>query len=473
LLRLRRQKVDAWRNLGVDPFGSAFANVVPAAQAIADYKDEAPVRVAGRLVSIREMGKSVFAHIQDETGKIQLYANKDALGEQFGYWKLFDLGDWVGAEGTYFTTKTGEKSVRLTSIRLLAKSLRPLPSQWHGFSDVEARYRQRYLDLIINDEARDVLVKRSRIVSEIRRFFESRGFMEVETPMMQAVAGGTIAKPFVTHHNALNIDLFMRIAIELYHKRLLVGGLTKIFEIGRNFRNEGISRKHNPEFTMLEAYWAFANFEMMADLVEDLFCTVAQNVFGTLEVGGKKEGIAPINFKRPWARKKYKDCVLEATSADWFEVSPEERRKRCKAMGIEIHDQMADYEVTNQVFEKLVEAKTRDPLFVTHLPKELIPLAKQNVEDPSVIDVFELVMGGMELVPGYTELNDPIVQRQRLEEQAGEEKQNIDEDFLLALEYGMPPAGGIGIGIDRMVMVLTGAESIRDVIYFPLLKPKS
>ena len=479
LLALRRARLDTWRGLGIDPFGGAFPGTETCAEVIANYADERRVRVAGRLISKREMGKNVFAHIQDESGKLQVYAQVQGLGDKFAFWKLLDLGDFIGGEGTLFTTKTGEKTVRLSDLRILSKSLRPIPSQWYGLADVEQRYRQRHVDLIVSDEARRVLLLRSRIVREVRRFFEERGFIEVETPMMQTVAGGAAARPFITRHQALGIDLFLRIAPELYLKRLLVGGFTKIFEINRNFRNEGISRRHNPEFTMLEAYWAHADFEMMAVLVEELITTVAQKSVGTLQVGGRpasEDGavpaLPPIDLTSPWPRRRYRDLVEAAAGSDWFAVTPEERRARCAALGVEIAPTMEDFEVTNQVFEKLVEAKTRNPLFVTHLPKELVPLARQNAEDPSVVDVFELIIGGQEIAPGYSELNNPLVQRERLEAQAGEEKQNLDEDFLAALEYGMPPAGGIGLGIDRLVMTLTGAESIRDVILFPLLKPK-
>lgn len=480
LLALRRARLDTWREMGIDPFGDAFPGTETCQQVVANYADERPVRVAGRLISKREMGKNVFAHIQDETGKLQVYAQVQGLGDKFAFWKLLDIGDFIGGEGILFTTRTGEKTVKLSDLRLLSKSLRPIPSQWYGLSDVEQRYRQRYVDLIVSEEARKVLLLRSRIVSEVRRFFEERAFTEVETPMMQTIAGGAAARPFVTKHNALGIDLYMRIAPELYLKRLLVGGFTKVFEINRNFRNEGISRRHNPEFTMLEAYWAYADFEAMAQLVEDLITTVALKTMGTLQVGGRpasEDGtvpaLAPIDLTGPWPRKPYRDLVKAAAGEDWFTLTPEERRARCGQLGVEISHAMADFEVTNQVFEKLVEAKARNPLFVTHLPVELVPLAKQNSADPTVVDVFELIIGGQEVAPGYSELNNPVVQRERLQHQAGEEQQNLDEDFLTALEYGMPPAGGIGVGIDRLVMTLTGAESIRDVILFPLLRPKA
>jgi lysyl-tRNA synthetase class 2 len=480
LLALRRARLDTWRELGIDPFGQPFPGTETCGQVVQNYADERPVRIAGRLISKREMGKNVFAHIQDETGKLQVYAQVQGLGDKFAFWKMLDIGDFIGGEGTLFTTKTGEKTVRLSDLKILSKSLRPIPSQWYGLSDVEQRYRQRYVDLIVSEEARRVLLLRSRIVSEVRRFFEAREFTEVETPMMQTVAGGAAARPFVTKHNALGIDLYMRIAPELYLKRLLVGGFTKVFEINRNFRNEGISRRHNPEFTMLEAYWAYADFESMAQLVEDLITSVAQKVMGSLQVGGRpasEDGsvpaLPPIDLTGPWPRQRYRDLVQAAAGDDWFTLNAQERRDRCVQLGVEISPAMEDFEVTNQIFEKLVEAKTRNPLFVTHLPTELVPLARQNSADPSVVDVFELIIGGQEVAPGYSELNDPVLQRQRLEAQAGEEKQNLDEDFLTALEYGMPPAGGIGLGIDRLVMTLTGAESIRDVILFPLLKPKT
>jgi lysyl-tRNA synthetase class 2 len=479
LLALRRARLETWRGMGIDPFGEAFPNAETCRQVLDTYADDRSVRVAGRLISKREMGKNVFAHIQDETGKLQVYAQVQGLGEKFAFWKLLDIGDFIGGKGTLFTTKTGEKTVRLSDLKILSKSLRPIPSQWYGLSDVEQRYRQRYVDLIVSEEARRVLLLRSRIVSEVRRFFEGKNFTEVETPMLQTVAGGAAARPFVTKHHALGIDLYLRIAPELHLKRLLVGGFTKVFEINRNFRNEGISRRHNPEFTMLEAYWAYADYEVMANLVEELITSVAQKVMGTLQVGGRpanEDGtitaLSPIDLTPPWPRKRYRELVQTAAGENWFDLSGQEKRDRCVELGVEISPEMEDFEVTNQIFEKLVEAKTRNPLFVTHLPKELVPLARQNVTDSSVVDVFELIIGGQEIAPGYTELNDPVLQRQRLEAQAGEEKQNLDEDFLTALEYGMPPAGGIGLGLDRLVMTLTGAESIRDAILFPLLRPK-
>src|SRR5271170_6156448 len=475
LLALRRARLETWRAQGIDPFGGAFPGAETCRQVVENYAEERRVKIAGRLISKREMGKNVFAHIQDETGRLQVYAQVQGLGDKFAFWKLLDLGDFIGGEGTLFTTKTGEKTVRLSDLRILSKSLRPIPSQWYGLADVEQRYRQRYVDLIVNEEARKVLLKRSTIVSEVRRFFEARDFTEVETPMMQTIAGGAAARPFVTRHNALGIDLYMRIAPELYLKRLLVGGFTKVFEINRNFRNEGISRRHNPEFTMLEAYWAYADFEVMADLVEEMICTLAERVVGSLLIAHKdSEGKIKrtINLSRPWKRVRYQELILQVDQT-WYDRNLDEKLTRCKELGVEVHAGMQEFEITQQLFEKLIEEQTVDPLFVTHLPVELVPLAKQNVENPTLVDVYELIINGQEISPGYSELNDPLVQRRRLVEQVGEEVQNLDEDFLLALEHGMPPAGGIGVGIDRLVMTLTGADSIREVILFPHLKPKS
>jgi lysyl-tRNA synthetase class 2 len=423
------------------------------------------------------MGKSHFLDLRDVTGRIQIYIHAKEIGpELIELFRLLDIGDFIGVEGTCFLTKSGEPTVKVQTFQLLAKTLRPLPEKWHGLQDIEARYRQRYLDLLTNERSRAVFEKRIAIVRETRRFFEERGFVEVETPILQTVAGGAAAEPFKTRHNALGIDLYLRIALELYLKRLLVAGFNKVFEINRNFRNEGISRKHNPEFTMLEAYWAYADFEKVANLVEELICCLAEKICGSLTVEHRDvDGnvTRTINLKRPWRRVRYRDLMRDVAGKDWFELSPEQRRQRAmNEFKLEILSQLADFEVTQHVFEKLIEEKTMDPLFVTHCPKELVPLAKQNAEDASLVDVFELVINGVEIAPGYSELNDPLVQRQRLVEQAGEEKQNIDEEFLLALEHGMPPAGGFGIGIDRLAMLLTGAESIRDVILFPLLRPK-
>ena len=377
--------------------------------------------------------------------------------------------------GTLFTTKTGEISVKLASFVILAKALRPPPEKWHGLVDTEIRYRQRYLDLMANDEVKEIFLLRSAIVREIRNFFHLRGFVEVETPMMQPIPGGAAAQPFVTHHNALGCDFYLRIAIELYLKRLLVGGIDKVFEIGKNFRNEGLSRRHNPEFTMLEAYQAYGDYETMMELVESLIVHVAENTIDSLFIEHRDaEGkiTRTINLTPPWTRVKYKDLVREKAGADWFEITPHARRERAVSLGAEIGKEYGDFEVTGAVFEKLIEPTLIQPTFVTHLPKELVPLAKLSPEDPSTVEVFECCINGQEIAPAYTEQNDPIEQRDRLEHQAGGEQQKLDEDFLTALEHGMPPAGGMGMGIDRLCMMLLGQESIRDVILFPQMKPK-
>src|SRR5207248_2340778 len=393
LIAQRREKLEALRARGVEPFGRAFETSGSISEVRQKFKEGDSLRAAGRITAHRDMGKSHFVDLQDATCRIQAYFHEKEIGvAAMEIFNLLDLGDFIGVEGACFLTKTGEPTLKARKFEVLAKSLRPPPEKWHGLQDVEARHRQRYVDLVANEQSRETFRKRIALVREIRRFLEDRGFAEVETPILQTVAGGAAAAPFSTHHKALGLDLYLRIAPELYLKRLLVGGFNKVFEMNRNFRNEGISRKHNPEFTMLEIYQAYANFEKMADLLEELICQLAE--------------------------------------------------------------------------------KTCDPLFVTHCPKELVPLAKQNATNPALVDVYELIINGVEMSPGYTELNDPDVQHQRLLEQAGEETQKIDEDFLLALEHGMPPAGGLGLGIDRLAMLFTGAESIRDVILFPLLKPK-
>jgi lysyl-tRNA synthetase class 2 len=476
LLAIRRQKLDALRASGLDPFGSGFETTGSPGEIRAAFAEGQSVRTAGRITAHRNMGKSHFLDLSDHSGRIQVYLNSKELGaDAVAIFDHLDIGDFLGVEGETFVTKTGEPSIKATSFRVLSKSLRPLPDKWHGVQDTEIKYRQRYLDLVANRESLEVFQKRIAIVREIRRFLEDRGFIEVETPMMQAIPGGAAAQPFQTHHNALGVDLFLRIAPELYLKRLLVGGFTKIFELNRNFRNEGISRRHNPEFTMLEAYWAYADFTQMADLVEEMVCHLAEKICGGLRIDHKdSEGniLRTIDLSRPWRRASYED-LLRGVEPKWYDFTPEERRAWCLEHKIDVTHCVADFEVTQHVFEKLVEEKTMNPLFVTHCPKELVPLAKQNAADPRLVDVYELVINGQEISPGYSELNDPDVQRERLEHQSGGETQKLDDDFLAALEYGMPPAGGIGIGIDRLVMMLTGVESIRDVILFPHMRPRS
>jgi len=477
LIALRRKKLEALRAKGIEPFGAGFEPSGSLTEVREQFKEGETLRAAGRITAHRDMGKSHFLDLRDATGRIQIYLHAKEVGpELIDLFRLLDIGDLIGVEGTCFLTKSGEPTLKVRTFRLLAKALRPLPEKWHGLQDIEARYRQRYLDLLTNEHSRAMFEKRIAIVRETRHFFEERGFLEVETPILQTIAGGAAAEPFSTHHKALGLDLYLRIAPELYLKRLLVGGFNKVFEINRNFRNEGISRKHNPEFTMLEAYWAYADFQKVANLVEELICHLAEKICASLTVEHRDADgkiVRTINLKRPWRRVRYRDIVREVGGKNWFELSSEQRRERAtNEFKLEILPQLADFEVTQHVFEKLVEEKTIDPLFVTHCPKELVPLAKQNAADNSLVDVFELIINGAEIAPGYSELNDPVAQRQRLLEQAGEEKQKIDEEFLLALEHGMPPAGGFGLGMDRLTMLLTGAESIRDVILFPLLRPK-
>ncbi|MGD0614641.1 MAG: lysine--tRNA ligase [Verrucomicrobiota bacterium] len=476
LIEQRKAKLAALRSKGIDPFRNKFSPSETCAAARANYAEGREAAVAGRVTAHRDMGKSLFIDVRDQSGRIQVYAQKNVLGdEQFDIFRHLDLGDFIGARGTLFTTKTGEPTIRLTAFTVLAKALRPPPAKYYGLEDTEIRYRQRYLDLIANPAVKDVFLQRSEIIREIRNFLHDRGFVEVETPMMQAIPGGAAAQPFVTHHKALGCNFYLRIALELYLKRLLVGGMDKVFEIGRNFRNEGLSRKHNPEFTMLEAYQAYGDYESMMELVQGLVCHVAENVLDTLVIEQKDpEGkvLKTINLTPPWRSVKYKDIVRERAGADWFDVTPRQRRDRAVQLGADIGPEYADFEVTGAVFEKLIEPTLIQPTFVTHLPKELVPLAKLSPEDPATVEVFECCINGQEIAPAYTEQNDPIEQRERLEHQAGGEQQKLDEDFLIALEHGMPPAGGMGMGIDRLCMMLLGQESIRDVILFPQLKPK-
>ena len=475
---VRRAKLAEMRAGGFDPFRANVATTHFSGDAIqlhVDGQDNAvTVTVAGRLVTIRDMGKSQFVKILDQQGQIQLYVKKDVVGDvAYAAFKKLDLGDILGARGTLFKTKTGEVTVRVESYTLVAKALHPLPEKWHGLSDPEQVYRQRYLDLIVNAESRARLLLRSRIVSHIRRFLEAQQFIEVETPVLENTAGGAAARPFKTHHNALDVDFFLRIATELRLKRLLVGGFDRVFEIGRIFRNEGVSRKHNPEFTMLEVYQAYSDHRGMMTLIKDMLTTLCRDVLGTTKIKHAASG-QEIDFAGEWREVDYKDLIREATGdAEWFARSKTEKIAGAEKLGLAVSPTWEEFEITNEIFSKKIEPTLIQPTFVLKLPKELCPLAKISLDDPTTIDVFELTIGGMEVAPAYSEQNDPDVQRAMFEAQAGEEKQNIDHDFLLALEHGMPPAGGMGVGIDRLCILLTGAESIRDVILFPQLRPGS
>ncbi len=473
LMKARLEKRAKLLEQGIDPYGGKFEVGETIAAARGNPTPEREVCIAGRVMSHRDMGKSMFADLKDATGKIQLYLQKKVLSDAaFDQFKHFvDLGDIVGVAGKLFTTHAGELTVRIESFTILSKAIRPLPKEWFGIKDVETRIRQRYLDLWLNDNVRETFLVRSKVIGEIRKFLDGRGFIEVETPMMQPIAGGAAAKPFVTHHDALGMDLFLRVAPELYLKRLLVGGFEKVYEINRNFRNEGISRRHNPEFTMLEVYQAYGDFESMMELIQGMVVTIAEHVFDALTV--KRYDGQEIDLTPPWRRVTYREIVEERIGKEWFTLSPGERRVRASQMALDLPPNAPDYEVTNAIFEKTIEPTLIQPTFITHLPAELVVLAKPNKEDARVVDVFELIINGQEIAPAYSELNDPVVQRERLLHQAAGHAEKLDEDFLAALEHGMPPAGGMGVGIDRLVMMLTGAESIRDVILFPQLRPQT
>lgn len=474
---VRLQKLQNLRDADADPYSGNCDQTHTSAQAKALYEKlgleetKETVSVAGRIVTFRVMGKATFLKIQDREGVLQIYVKRDEVGEEeYKVFKKLDLGDIIGVTGPLFVTKTGEVTVRAHSYALVCKALRPLPEKWHGLSDNEQIYRQRYLDLIVNEQSRNRFRQRSAIIREIREFLWEREFIEVETPMMQSVAGGAAARPFTTHFNALDCDFFLRIALELYLKRLLVGGMDRVFELGRVFRNEGLSRRHNPEFTMLEAYQAYTDFRGMMELTRGLIQRSAETVLGSLQVA-RPEG-DEIDLSGKWREVSYKDLIREATDdGDWFSRSKSDKLNAVNKLGIHVDPSLEDFEVTNDVFEKLVEPKLIQPTFVTHIPVELCPLAKLNPEDPSTLDVFELCINGQEIAPAYSEQNDPLLQRKMFEQQVGEEVQNLDNDFLLALEHGMPPAGGMGLGIDRLVIFLTGASNIRDTILFPSLRP--
>ena len=478
LYAVRLEKLENLCKEGRNPFASNCPQTHTSKEAADLYEDdiadeEQPkVAVAGRIVVFRVMGKASFIKIQDRDGQIQAYVTRDELpeGEYNTYFKKLDVGDIIGVEGRLFKTKTGEITVRAQSYTLVSKSLRPLPEKWSGLTDDDKIYRQRYLDLIVNKDSRLRFKQRAKIIQEMRTFLWDRDFTEVETPMLQSVAGGAAARPFITHSNALDCDFYMRIALELYLKRMLVAGEDRVFEIGRVFRNEGLSRRHNPEFTMLELYQAYTDFRGMMELTQSLIQHVAQAVIGSLDIP-RPDGTV-IHLGGEWREAKYKDLIIESTGDEkWFEHSREQKLQKARALGIEVDGELEDYEITNNVFEKLIEPTLIEPTFVTHIPKELCPLAKITREDDSTIDVFELCINGQEIAPAYSEQNDPIIQREMFEAQVGEEQQDMDSDFLNALEHGMPPAGGMGLGIDRLIILLTGAESIRDTILFPSLKP--
>lgn len=477
----RQQRIDNMGRLaemGYTPFGRAFERTGRLADIRSAFEEGSCVKAAGRLTTIRLMGKSVFADLRDGSDRFQIYIQKSAVGDDaFAAFKLLDVGDHIGVEGELFVTRTEESTVKVATWTLLSKALLPLPEKWHGLKDVEARYRQRYLDLVANPEVRELFNQRIAALAAIRSYLTERGFSEVETPMLQAQAGGAAAKPFVAHYDALGADMFMRIAPELYLKRLLVGGFDKVFELNRSFRNEGLDRTHIPEFTMLEIYEAYTDLGGMKDIVQGLITHVAKTVFGGLEIEVPIRGTQgddgqelreTLNLATPWREVAYRDLILERMGNDWFEMEIEAARNKATAEGLDIEPDWGMTQVTHEVYEKLIEKTLIQPTFVTRLPAELVPLARACEDDPSCADVFELEIAGQEIAPGYTELNDPLIQRERMEAQG-----NPDEEFLTALEHGMPPAGGMGIGIDRLMVILSGADAIRDVILFPQLRRRA
>ena len=486
-LKQRREKAESLEELGVNLYSNSFtpANAIeqllPKGDSLEAQERESggnSYSIAGRIMAMRKFGKAAFCHITDQTGRIQIYLKKDKLGDEtFTAFKKWDIGDIVGINGTLFKTKVGELSVAATDITMISKSLRPLPEKWHGLTDVETRYRQRYVDLIVTPESRETFKKRVEIIKLIREYLDGRDFMEVETPMMQPVPGGATAKPFMTHHNALDMDLYLRIAPELYLKRLLVGGFERVFEINRNFRNEGLSTRHNPEFTMLEFYQAYATYEDMMDLTEEMISSICQKIHGTMQINYQG---TEVNLSPPWKRLTMDEALIQMAGVDEATLLDSEKViALAKEKGIQLDEQAGAGKAKTELFELLVEEKLIDPTFITSYPTEVSPLARGNDDDPTVTDRFELFITGRELANAFSELNDPRDQLQRFEQQIadrGDDEEihpELDSDYIRALEYGMPSAAGEGIGIDRLVMLLTDAPSIRDVILFPHLKPET
>ena len=477
---VRREKLAQYEEDNIYPFGQRFVVQHKALQIKNEFRDfdGQPVVLAGRLMTIRSHGKTAFANLRDLSGDIQVYFRKDVMGEEdYKYVKMLDMGDIVGIEGHVFKTQKGEITVKVNKLTLLSKSLRPLPEKWHGLKDTELRYRQRYVDLIVNPSVRDTFVKRTKIVAKIREYLNSKQFMEVETPMMHAIPGGAAARPFITHHNALDIDIYMRISPELYLKRLIVGGLERVYEINRSFRNEGVSIRHNPEFTMMESYQAYGNFEDAIALTEGVVSYCAQEVLGTTKIN--YQGM-DIDLTPPWNRITMQEGIKQYTGEDFDAIETlSEARAIADRLNVEYGEADGIGKIMNLCFEEYVEENLMQPTVVYGHPVEISPLAKQNREKPLTTERFEIFIYGRELANGYSELNDPIDQKQRFENQLKEreagddEAHRMDEDFVTALEYGLPPTAGLGIGIDRLVMFLTDSASIRDVLLFPLMKPEA
>jgi lysyl-tRNA synthetase class 2 len=487
ILAQRREKITEFRRAGLDPFFNRFVPSHSIAQVIGEHgavtgpeleKLNLTFRLAGRLMLVRKFGKAIFCHFQDGTGRLQAYVQREVMGnEAYTWFKKLDIGDFVGFEGTLFRTKTEELTLAVSRFTILTKSLRPLPEKYHGLTDVEVRYRQRYLDLLMNPQVWQVFQTRAAITRLIRQFLDERGFLEVETPMMQPIPGGATAKPFVTHHHALDMQLDLRIAPELYLKRLVVGGFDRVYEINRNFRNEGLSSLHNPEFTMLEFYQAYATYEDLMVLTEELFCFLAQEILGTLKFSYQEQ---EIDFTQPWRRLDLRESLTEIGGIPREVVADRQALvKLALREGVQLRSGEGYGRALTKLFDLHVEARLIQPTFVLGYPTETSPLSRKNDDNPEVVDRFELFIAGREMANAFSELNDPVDQRQRFEQQlaahaAGDDEMPdaVDEDFLLALEHGMPPAAGEGIGIDRLVMLLTDSPSIRDVIFFPLLRPE-
>lgn len=481
-MQVRLDKMHKIEEHGWLPFGHKFEWSHHAADIAEQFEElsanETIVRLAGRVMAIRGHGKTCFMDLMDKSGRIQLYVRKDAIGEEnYALIKMMDIGDIVGVSGTVFRTHMGELSIKAVSLEMLSKSLRPLPEKWHGLKDIEMRYRQRYVDLIVNPEVRDTFVKRSQIIKSVREILDNRDFLEVETPIMHSIAGGAAARPFITYHNALDMQLYMRIAPELYLKRLIVGGMERVYELGRVFRNEGIDIKHNPEFTIVEIYQAFADYKDMMELTETIVSQTAQKVLGTMKITYEGQ---EIDLTPPWNRMTMIEAVAKYTGQDFTGVTDiQEARKMAAAINVPIEKTYGIGKIINACFEEHVEDKLIQPTFITGHPKEISPLAKSSVENPEITDRFEGFIYAREICNGFTELNDPIDQRERFVKQVEERKAGddeahmMDEDFVNALEYGLPPTGGLGIGIDRLVMFLTDSTSIRDVLFFPHMRHKN
>ena len=482
-ISIRRDKLQKLKNEGRDPFEvMTFEQRNKSAEIVDNFDSEnldgAKVSVAGRIMSWRDMGKANFIDLRDREGKIQVYVRRDDVGEDaFAEFKTWDIGDVIGVEGFAFRTRRGEVSVHAEKIKLLAKALRPLPEKYHGLTNTEQRYRRRYVDLIVNPDVKEVFIARSRIIRGLRAYLDNLGFYEVETPVLHTIAGGAAARPFITHHNALDMDMYLRIALELHLKRLIVGGMERVYEIGRTFRNEGIDTRHNPEFTMLECYMAYTDYRGIMDLTEDMIRTVAREILGEHPIA-TLDGVE-YDLERPFRRMKMKDAVREYSGVDFDGItSLEAARAAAKEHGIEYEERHLKGDILNLFFEKYCEDKLTQPTFLYGHPVEISPLAKRDPSDPEYTERFELFIGGREYANAFSELNDPIDQRERFERQAklkamgDDEACDVDDDYIEALEYGMPPTGGLGVGVDRLVMLLTGSSSIRDVLLFPTMRPQ-